>query len=512
MTSFEELNIEDEVVEALAAEGIEIPTQFQAAAVPVIAKGRDLMGRAGPGAGTMIGYAAGLLSRLEGGAGSPVVIVLCTGVRQSTELARSLAAIAEACGMRVAALSPQWNLPQRADFLFVPAEEIGALFDGSVALTALKAVVIHDGDGLLRTTPRDRLDSLFNEWPPDTQRIICGQPFGSDLATFAAGHTKRAVTVPPMAAEGRGKRSGPKRGTLTLHVVDGTRDETALDAVVQLLEEPVRHVVVHALSSDQAADVGDFLSLHGFHCGPVGDPDVPVWLAVDGEPMPEFSATHGSVASLSYSVPSSSDAMLQRHPDRGPAAVVSEIRELAHLKVVAREAGFDVKRLRPPRPIRVSSRIDELGDRLGELVTSPSLTPYYLLVEALASRFTPSEIAAAALYQLDEGPTAAKQPPKPDTASWVRLFVTAGSQDEVGARELLGAITGESNIAGNRVGRIDVREKHSLVEVRQEDAKRVIDALNGTTLGGRAIRVDYDRAHERKSAPKPGPRRKPVKS
>jgi ATP-dependent RNA helicase DeaD len=187
---------------------------------------------------------------------------------------------------------------------------------------------------------------------------------------------------------------------------------------------------------------------------------------------------------------------------------------LGHLKAAAAEVGIRMARQRPARPTRVSARIDELTGRLAELVASPGLTPYYLLVEALAGNFTPSEIAAAALYQLDEGTTTGptqKRAPKPEVESWVRLFVTAGTRDEVGPRELLGAITGESNVAGGRIGRIDVRDNHSLVEVRQEDAAKIIEALNGTTLGGRALRVDYDRARERKTAaPKRGgPRRKP---
>ena len=511
MTSFEDLNLDPEVIEALAAEGIEVPTPFQAAAIPVIARGNDLLGYAGPGAGTLIGYAAGLLGRIEGGQGSPEVIVLTTGARQARDLARSLAGVASACGVRVAAMDGRWNLPQLADFLFVPAEAITALFDGTVELGLVKAVVVHDGDGLLRTTPRDRLDSLYGEWPAETQRIICGQPFGPDLATFASGHTKRAVSVPAQRVDDARSRKTPSKGSVEVYVVEESREDTALTALIEVLEEPIRHVVVHTASSDQAADLGDFLTLHGFHCGPVGDKEKPVWLRVEGEPAADLREFRGKVATLSYAVPPGSQALSERHPDEVPASAIAEIRELGHLKQIASEVGRTITRQRPPRPIRVSTHIDELGSRLAELITSPGLTPYYLLVEALADRFTPSEIAAAALYQLDEASAKPNRTQKPEAEPWVRLFITAGTRDEVGPGELLGAITGESGVAGSRIGRIDVRDNHALVEVRQEDAQRIIDALNGTTLGGRAVRVDYDRARERKGAPKKGPRRKPVR-
>ena len=48
-------------------------------------------------------------------------------------------------------------------------------------------------------------------------------------------------------------------------------------------------------------------------------------------------------------------------------------------------------------------------------------------------------------------------------------------------------------MSGDRVGKIDIRESHSTVEVATEVAGTVIEALNGRTLKGRSLRVDYDR-------------------
>ncbi len=59
--------------------------------------------------------------------------------------------------------------------------------------------------------------------------------------------------------------------------------------------------------------------------------------------------------------------------------------------------------------------------------------------------------------------------------------------------DLVGAITGEAGITGEDVGRIDIRDTFSIVEVAAESAERVIQALNGVTLKGRSLRVDYDR-------------------
>ncbi|MDE2805758.1 MAG: DbpA RNA binding domain-containing protein [Gemmatimonadota bacterium] len=522
--SFDELPLGPETVAALAAEGIETPTPFQAAAIPVIARGNDLLGRAGPGSGTMVAYAAPLIERLEGGAGAPVCLILCTGGRQATELARSLAGLCEAAGARAAALTERWNLPERADFLVVPVDRFRAVYDGTIAPEHLKAVVFHDGDGIVASVATDHLEAFLAGLPNGCQRILCGLPFGPALHSLATRFARRAVSVPPRPrpgtsadrdrpgkkrlSRGQGRRAAGRSQVRSLQVVatTGDRSEAVLEQAAELLGDTVRHVLVFTTSADHAADVGDFLATHGYRPGPPGDESVPVWIS-PGEDAAAREALDAAidpeaVATLSASVPPGAEIAAVRHGAGGPARVLSEIRELAHLKGVAAEAGFTLKRLRPARPQRVSAALDRLADDLHGAARAPEIAPYYLLVESLLDRFSAAEIAAAALLLLD-GKTSRK-----DTAavgagsgavpeSWVRLFVSAGQRDEVGPRELLGALTNQSGVPGDRVGRIDVRDGHSLIEVREGDAKKVISALNGTTLAGRSLRVDYDRAKGR---------------
>lgn len=527
MTSFDDLPLGPETVAALAAEGIETPTPFQAAAIPVIARGNDLMGRAGPGSGTLVGYGAPLLDRLQCGRGTPVCLVVCTGHRQATELARSFAGLCEVSGGRAAALAEPWVLPERADFLFVPADRIGALYDRSVNVERVEAVVIHDGDGVVGAVPADRIETFLSGLPRECQRIFCGLPFGPALRSLAERFTRRAVTVPagprdrsagpgagrkPAGGKTKGGRSegtgtGKRPAELNLVVVDGDRSEAVLALAAALLAEPVRHLLVFTASADQAADLGDFLALHGYVSGAPGDEAAPVWLSPGEDaaarevlaavPDPE------TVATLSCAVPPGASLAAARHGAGGPAWVLAAVRELGHLKEVAADAGFRLKRVRPARPPRVSATLDELADTLHDAVRGPEITPYYLLVESLLDRFTAAEVAAAALLLLGRKHEKPAQPTVGAAAatapeSWVRLFVSAGKRDDIGPGELLGALTNQSGVRGNRVGRIDVRESHSLVEVRESDARAVISALNGITLGGRSLRVDYDRAKERR--------------
>jgi len=504
MTSFEDLRLGPETVAALAAEGLETPTPFQEAAVPVVARGRDLLGKVGPGGGALIAYGAPLADRLKGGAGSPVCLILCTGNEQATALARSLSRLCEAAGLRVAALAEAWNLPERADFLFVPADRVRALFDGAVSTEAVRAIVFHDGDGVVATAPADHLEILLSSVPKDCQRIFFGLPFGASLQSLARRATHRAATVPPPAEKADPRPSAE----LNCVVSSAGRAEVALEVVANLLQEAgvVRHVLVFCASADQAADLGDLLDLHGYASGPPGDASVPVWLC-PGEDAAARAVLEdlpgaGQVATLSCTVPAGAKAVAVRHGTGAAAWTVAAPRELRHLQAAASRAGFSVKQTRPERPARVSQRLDELAARVAAVAAAPETLPYSLLVESLLDEFTAVDLAAGALALLDREKAAAREANDDAAApmAWMRLFVSAGERDSIGPGDLVGAIAGQAEIARNRIGRIEIRESHSVVEVAAPEAKRVIKALNGTTLGERSLRVDYDRPRHSESA------------
>jgi ATP-dependent RNA helicase DeaD len=74
-----------------------------------------------------------------------------------------------------------------------------------------------------------------------------------------------------------------------------------------------------------------------------------------------------------------------------------------------------------------------------------------------------------------------------------RLYVGAGRHAGVSPRDLVGAITGEAGITGREVGAIEIADRFSLVEVPEEVATRVIDALRGARIKGQKVTVRRDR-------------------
>ena len=172
--------------------------------------------------------------------------------------------------------------------------------------------------------------------------------------------------------------------------------------------------------------------------------------------------------------------------------------------------------LRLPTAFDALERQSEaLRARLAHTIEHDSLDRELFLIGPLLGRFDPAEVAAAAL-RLGPGAPAGTHAP-PDAAApgagaetpgavpaWAKLWIGVGKKDNVRPGDLLGAIVGEARLAAEHVGKIEVRELYCLVEVRAEDAERVVRALTGTSLRGRRVAARLDRGHAPAAAGRPG--------
>ncbi|MFC1662072.1 DEAD/DEAH box helicase, partial [Gemmatimonadota bacterium] len=280
MESFDELGVSPELLEALSAEGMEVPTAFQQVAIPVLMKGNHVLAQAGPGAGTLVAYGVPLLENIDVDANSPRALVLAPSSESALRLARSFSRFSQATGHRIAALGSSWALPELSSILFATPEElVGAVRTSSFSLEEIQTVVV-DGFSSLPPADRDALEILFESLPKESQKILLSQPLTEEAEAFGKAHLQKAVHLPPQAAQIQ-KDASPKRGEVAYRVTGEEKDAVALDTVATFLRGETRHVLIFFRTDDQAADVGDLLALHGFLPGAPGDESLPVWLAVD---------------------------------------------------------------------------------------------------------------------------------------------------------------------------------------------------------------------------------------
>jgi ATP-dependent RNA helicase DeaD len=75
----------------------------------------------------------------------------------------------------------------------------------------------------------------------------------------------------------------------------------------------------------------------------------------------------------------------------------------------------------------------------------------------------------------------------------VRVFVGAGKKAGVRPADLVGAIAGESGVPSNVIGAIRINDNFSVVEVPDDLADRIIEAMKAGTLRGKPVKVRRDR-------------------
>ena len=514
MQSFDDLELPAGMTEALSAEGFEEPTEFQRTAIPLLRRGNNLLGVAGPGAGTLLAYGTAILERTEPQAGRPGALVLVPTAIAATGLAESLGRLAASTGHSVGALGGAWLLPERCDVLFATPGDVKAAVDGSsLTLEGVEVLVVDGASAMEAITGLDTLGALFEYVNPGAQRVVLSQPVTDATQALVATHLSKAVRVPPGPAIEDAVTKPPERGEIRFRITGEDKVDALAPLVSELLADAARHVLLFCRSADRAADIGDYLTLHGFMAGAPGDEAAPVWLAVEALPAREAlkdSASPDTVATLSLDCPADVDTMDRRHGAGGEATVLLLPREVPHFRDTARRTGYRVRPLPPPESV-VEDRIGEIRRRLEETASRGDLSPLYLVLEPLLERFSPQELAAAALALLIPQPGAAAEAlpsttrraeKATGTDGWTRLFVSIGEMEGVKPGDLLGALAGESGVDGSSFGKIEIRDTYSLVEVRPSEAERVIKAVNGSSIRGRSARVDYDRGSGTKSGEK----------
>lgn len=70
-----------------------------------------------------------------------------------------------------------------------------------------------------------------------------------------------------------------------------------------------------------------------------------------------------------------------------------------------------------------------------------------------------------------------------------RCRTPLGARDGIAARNLLGAILNEGGLAREAIGRIQVRDSFSLVELPEEGLERLLGKLKDTRVGGKQLKL-----------------------
>jgi ATP-dependent RNA helicase DeaD len=434
-------------------------------------------------------------------------------------MAAELGRLALATDHRVAALEAGWALPEQASVLVGTPEAMQAgLSESRLALDGVGALVVDGAATLAATDDAWRtVETLFEVVPEEAQRVVVSLPLAERVRELVEQRVRRSVTVPPGEAGGE----VPRRGSVQARTIPrADRAEALTHLAGELLVDPVRHLMVFTASEDDAVELADTLALRGFPAGAPGDAESPVWVGVDAlEARPVLDGFEaGQVVVVSAEVPPDPDTLDRRHGGGRGGWVLVRPQELAHLRDVAIRTGYGVVQSPAPTAAAAGSELSRTLAAVEEAVAGVDVDAYQVVLAPLFREHGAERVAAALLGALRarpevltalaagaSGPVAGASgatgasprsgaSPAPGGGEMVKLFVSLGERDGARPGDLVGAITGEARIDGALIGRIEIRDTFSRVEVDRSVADKVIRALNGTTVRGRSVRVDLDRS------------------
>ena len=155
----------------------------------------------------------------------------------------------------------------------------------------------------------------------------------------------------------------------------------------------------------------------------------------------------------------------------------------------------------PRRPLRLPGRARRRHHRRGGApgghrpsASRPGTPDRALLTLApLFERHDPAAVAAA-LFELWTSAAGAAAPAAlPDIPATARIYVGVGKKDGATVNDLVAVLTKELRVERGKIGRVELRDAFSLVEIPAQDAERVAEALNGTTIRRKRVTARVDR-------------------
>jgi ATP-dependent RNA helicase DeaD len=177
----------------------------------------------------------------------------------------------------------------------------------------------------------------------------------------------------------------------------------------------------------------------------------------------------------------------------GQPVVLALASQVAYLRTVASLTTLAL----PGAADRAQDQTAALRVRIAERLSQGDVDAELAMLGPLFEEHDPALVAGALLaLQREQGAGSREQKaPTPAVQSgWVKVFVSVGKKEGAGAKDLVGALIREVGLDKAQIGKVDVKETFSLVEVASQVAENAVRRLTGVSIRGRRVAARLDRA------------------
>lgn len=396
---------------------------------------------------------------------TPVRVLPVTGVRRAARLLRTRPAVAVAG---------------------TPADVLELIRASALKLDSVRVLVLAWVDAILDSAAAEALEAVIAEVPRDSIRVVSTSRLSPDVEAIVERYARRPRRVGSGADE-----TVPPTDIRVVTVSHATRP-AALRRLLDDLDPDV--AAIFARSEEGAHRVTELIRDLGY------TEEGTAVHVTRGEPVA------GATLLVLYELPIAAAelrTLVGNEASSPPVVALAQPRQLGALRTLA--AGGDVSALTLSGPAALArQQVEGARDEIRHVLRDGAPAREVLTLEPLLADFDAIEVAAALLRLLEQErerpepvrepsawePTSTQAAPSARAAApsaRAQVFINAGARDNIGPRELVGALANEVGIAAANIGKIDVRENHSIVEIAPQSVQAAIDGLTGITMRGRQL-------------------------
>ena len=521
MTTFADLALSKSVLNAITRIGYEQPSPIQAAAIPPLLEGRDILGTAQTGTGKTAAFALPALSNIDLKVEAPQVLVLAPTRELAIQVAEAFQNYAsDMRGFHVlpiyggSSMSGQLRQLQRGVHVVVgtPGRVMDHLRRGTLKLDKLKTVVLDEADEMLRMgfiddvtwildhTPKQRQVALFSATMPAIIRKVANTYLNNpeEIKIEAKTATVDSVTQRYWKAVGTSK----------------------LDAMTRILEaEDFDGVIVFVRTKTLTVELAEKLEARGHRASPING-DMSQQLRertiehlksnkIDIVVATDVAARGIDVARVShvinYDIPYDTEAYVHRIGRTGRAGRAGNAilfvapRERNMLRSIEKATRQTITPMDLPSREQVKERrIDQFKASIDKALEQSDLSIYSDLVEEFVKEreVAPEKVAAALAFMAQQDrPLTMPENSKPErrdsrdttagfndeerprrkerkqeefsgeSIAMERFRIEVGHEHQVKPGDIVGAIANEADLSSAYIGRISLFDDHSTVDL-----------------------------------------------
>ena len=560
--SFDQLELRAPLLQALADIGYETPSPIQAACIPHLLAGQDLLGEAQTGTGKTAAFALPLLHRLDLSVKNPQVLVLTPTRELAIQVAEAFQRYAHHLpGFHVLpvyggqSMVVQLRQLNRGAHVIVgtPGRVMDHIERKGLNLDSLTALVLDEADEMLRMGFIDDVEWILQHTPATRQTALFSATMPDPIRRVAHRYLRdpREVKI--------------KASTTT---VATTRQRFCqisvahkLDALTRILEveEDFDAAIVFVRTKTATAELADKLEARGYAAAALngdmtqqlrervveqlknGTLDIVVAtdVAARGLDVPRISHV------INYDIPNDTEAYVHRigrtgrAGRQGSAILFVAPREMRMLKLIERATRQPIEALKlPSREAVADRRVAQFRQQVNEVLESEDLTFFLDVVSGIeASQEADMHDIAAALAFLAqrERPLQLPDSGKPDIAqlaeprperaprenrgeilerrrefsegSLSRYRIEVGRNQQATPKDIVGAIANEAGIDSRFIGQINLYEDYSTVELPSALPREILEVLRKIRVRQTPLNIrllDADEARRDAARPRPG--------